>query len=98
MSKKVSLALSIFLLIPLLMTGYSLKAERYPCISSIGECFLSFKKESKTCDCMAVVKNGILKSNTTISHEFKKLDKGDSCTLKNIDFSAYSSPYPQCSK
>ena len=38
MSRK--LYLSIFLLIPLLLTGYALQAKEYPCVSKVGECLM----------------------------------------------------------
>ncbi|MBP9692165.1 MAG: hypothetical protein KBD90_02405 [Alphaproteobacteria bacterium] len=97
MSKKVSLALSIFLLIPLLMTGYSLQAETYPCISSI-ECYINLKKESKTCDCPNVtVKTGRWTKKT---HDWTltKIDPSGGCVLTNIKTSEKNYPFiPICS-
>jgi hypothetical protein len=88
MSRK--MYLSILVLIPLLVTGYSLQAETYPCTLKLGECLLSMKPQD-TCSCV-VVTQGKFTQTSKLMHDLPKKASGP-CVLSNITF-----PNPICTK
>ena len=88
MSRK--LYLSILVLVPLLVTGYSLQAEKYPCTLKLGECLISMKPQT-TCSC-TVVTQGRVTQTSKLMYDLPKKAPGP-CVLTNIDF-----PNPICTK